>query len=356
MPLLTPEQVYADARSVGFSPSQATIITAITGAESGFDPRSHNPIPPDNSYGLTQVNMLGAMGPERRRQFGLSSNDQLYDPITNLRAAYKISSGGKNWRPWSTFTSGSYQQFLPRARAAAAKVGTNVKDNTAGWLAPLHGKLTVVTPFGKHGALWSKTGGEHTGIDYRAATGTPVYATAAGTVEAAGASGSGYGTWVKIKNAGGYETIFGHLSGASVKVGQKVTAGQNIGKSGATGNVTGPHLHYELRRDGVPVDPTTAGLAPAATPAGGSMVDQSGAIGGTGATSAGAQQVSFLSKVTGVDYVLTGTRNLLLEGTFVVLAAALVGGGIYRLFGPQIKAATGAVQSTGAKAAMAAAI
>jgi len=122
---LSPEEVYADARAAGFSAAQATIMTAIAGAESGFDPRAHNPKPPDNSYGLGQVNMLGRLGPARRKEFGLTSNEQLFDPLTNMRASYQISGHGKNWRPWTTYTHGTYKKYLGKAQAAAAKVGEN---------------------------------------------------------------------------------------------------------------------------------------------------------------------------------------------------------------------------------------
>lgn len=125
MATLSPEEVYADARAAGFSAAQATIMTAIAGAESGFNPKAHNPRPPDNSYGLGQVNMIGRLGPARREEFGLSSNEELFDPITNMRASYKISGGGKNWRPWTTFTHGTYKKYLGKAQAAAAKVGEN---------------------------------------------------------------------------------------------------------------------------------------------------------------------------------------------------------------------------------------
>jgi len=56
--------------------------------------------------------MLGAMGPERRERYGLSSNEDLFDPLTNLRVAYRLSNGGKNFSPWTTYTTGKYQQFL----------------------------------------------------------------------------------------------------------------------------------------------------------------------------------------------------------------------------------------------------
>jgi hypothetical protein len=93
------------AASAGFKGNNLVIAGALAGAESGFNPRSHNPVGRDNSYGLWQINMLGSMGPARRREFGLSSNEELFDPMKNAKAAWGISSGGKNWKPWSTWTS-----------------------------------------------------------------------------------------------------------------------------------------------------------------------------------------------------------------------------------------------------------
>lgn len=96
----------------GGSPAQAPVAAAIALAESGGNPQSHNAVPPDNSYGLWQINMLGSMGPSRRSQFGLSSDAQLFDPLTNAKAAVAISNNGSNFHPWSTFTNGAYKAHL----------------------------------------------------------------------------------------------------------------------------------------------------------------------------------------------------------------------------------------------------
>ncbi len=77
-------------------------------------------------------------------------------------------------------------------------------------------------------------------------TGTPVHSVAAGTVVSAGWDGS-YGNDVIVRHADGRYTLYGHLSQTLVSAGQSVTEGQQIGVSGATGNVTGPHLHFEVR-------------------------------------------------------------------------------------------------------------
>ena len=96
----------------------------------------------------------------------------------------------------------------------------------------------------------------HTGIDLVEKLGSPVYAADDGIVALVGSSGSGYGTYVVIAHSGGLDTLYGHLSAALVKVGQRVTQGQPVGLEGSTGNSTGPHLHFELRINQKPVDPS----------------------------------------------------------------------------------------------------
>ena len=102
-------QLKALASSVGMS--NPDVMAAIAMAESGGDPKQRNPIPPDNSYGLWQINMLGSMGPARRKSFGIISNSQLYDPVTNAKAAKKILDS-QGLKAWSTYTDGKYKKFM----------------------------------------------------------------------------------------------------------------------------------------------------------------------------------------------------------------------------------------------------
>jgi len=96
----------------------------------------------------------------------------------------------------------------------------------------------------------------HTGIDLVEPFASPIYAADDGVVALVGVSSSGYGNYVVIAHSGGLDTLYGHLSAALVKVGQPVTQGQPIGLEGSTGNSTGPHLHFELRINQKPVNPT----------------------------------------------------------------------------------------------------
>ena len=94
----------------------------------------------------------------------------------------------------------------------------------------------------------------HTGVDFGASEGTPIHAAEAGTVVSAGWMG-GYGNATVIQHAGSLATLYGHQSAILVSVGQHVSRGQIIGRVGCTGACTGPHLHYEVRVNGTPVNP-----------------------------------------------------------------------------------------------------
>ena len=94
----------------------------------------------------------------------------------------------------------------------------------------------------------------HSGLDFRTPTGTPIYTAGAGTVISAGRNG-GYGNMIEIDHGNGLTTRYAHLSRILVKKGTRVAAGSVIGKAGSTGRSTGPHLHYEVRRNGKPLNP-----------------------------------------------------------------------------------------------------
>lgn len=96
----------------------------------------------------------------------------------------------------------------------------------------------------------------HAGIDFRAGTGTPIKATGSGVVTKASRNG-GYGLMVIIDHGNGLTTRYAHMSRIMVKVGQTITKGKTIGKVGSTGRSTGPHLHYELRRNGKAINPSS---------------------------------------------------------------------------------------------------
>jgi murein DD-endopeptidase MepM/ murein hydrolase activator NlpD len=94
----------------------------------------------------------------------------------------------------------------------------------------------------------------HQGVDLSADYGTPVHAAADGVVVATGWEG-GFGIKVAVDHANGYQSWYAHLSRVAVRAGERVTKGQTIAFVGATGDATGPHLHYQLMLDGQPIDP-----------------------------------------------------------------------------------------------------
>ncbi|WP_306316651.1 MULTISPECIES: peptidoglycan DD-metalloendopeptidase family protein [unclassified Streptomyces] len=125
---------------------------------------------------------------------------------------------------------------------AAATTQASASTSDADYVKPVDGASGH--GYGSSGSMWSS--GSHTGADFSVPTGTAVKSIADGTVVSAG-DGGAYGNEIVIEHADGHFSEYAHLSSISVSEGAKVTAGQEIAKSGATGNVTGPHLHFEVR-------------------------------------------------------------------------------------------------------------
>jgi murein DD-endopeptidase MepM/ murein hydrolase activator NlpD len=123
---------------------------------------------------------------------------------------------------------------------------SDTTPSAAGFIWPVNGPVT--SPFGMR---WGRM---HEGIDIGVGYGTPIHAAAAGRVVYAGWM-SGYGNLVAIDHGGGVSTAYGHQSSIAVSVGQVVAQGQTIGYVGCTGHCFGPHLHFEVRINGAPVDP-----------------------------------------------------------------------------------------------------
>ena len=95
----------------------------------------------------------------------------------------------------------------------------------------------------------------HAGLDFTAPQGTPIYATADGRIKMAGFDNSGFGNHVIINHGYGYETLYGHMVRVKARSGNTIKRGEVIGYVGSTGKSTGPHCHYEVHRNGQPVDP-----------------------------------------------------------------------------------------------------
>jgi len=112
-------------------------------------------------------------------------------------------------------------------------------------------KPKVTAKYGIRGKMWNQT---HQGVDLGARTGTPVYASQSGEVHLVTTEPK-WGNRIILKHENGYQTLYGHLNSFDVKRGDIVTAGQVIGTVGSTGQSTGPHLHFEIRKDGQTVNP-----------------------------------------------------------------------------------------------------
>ncbi|MFI1363796.1 M23 family metallopeptidase [Streptomyces griseochromogenes] len=167
-----------------------------------------------------------------------------------IHPGLKLSLGGKSAR---TRTESPAPAQPSRPSDSGAQTFAPSAPST-GYTLPVDG-ATVGTGYHVAGSMWSS--GYHTGVDFVVPTGTFVKAVAAGTVVSAGWGGA-YGNQVVIRLNDGYYAQYAHLSQLSVSAGQTVTGGQQIGLSGATGNVTGPHLHFEIRTTpdyGSDVDP-----------------------------------------------------------------------------------------------------
>ena len=131
---------------------------------------------------------------------------------------------------------------------------SGVGRESGGMQAPVPGRITSNYGLRMHPILgYSRM---HRGIDFRASHGTPIVATTDGRVSRAGWAG-GYGRQVRIAHAGGLTTSYSHMSRIAASVGSRVRQGQVIGYVGSTGLSTGPHLHYELYRNGVAINPAS---------------------------------------------------------------------------------------------------
>ncbi|MET7684666.1 M23 family metallopeptidase [Streptomyces sp. NPDC005423] len=171
----------------------------------------------------------------------VSIGDSLAEKIDAQAAAQQQAAAEKKAEAEARARAAEQAKEERAAKERAARAAERKRLNT--FVTPVAGSY-VSTGYETGGSLWSS--GTHTGIDFHAATGTSVRAVGYGTVVEAGWGGA-YGDNVVIRMNDGTYTQYGHLSSIGVSVGQRVTTGQQIGLSGATGNATGPHLHFEAR-------------------------------------------------------------------------------------------------------------
>lgn len=187
----------------------------------------------------------------------VEKGETLWDIVRRYKIETKAVLAANNINDESKLKIGQ-ELILPGAKPVVIKKSSN-KNNRAGssevYMAsrssrsfnyPTKGRIT--SPFGYR---WGR---KHTGIDIAAPKGTPVYASASGRVTYAGWKG-GYGKCIMIDHGNGIQTLYGHNSVLVVSKGTQVKSGQQIAKIGSTGNSTGPHVHFEVRIKGTPVNP-----------------------------------------------------------------------------------------------------
>lgn len=151
--------------------------------------------------------------------------------------------------------AGAFERQLYRINTTRAQVERlNRTLALVPYRKPVIGEVEFTSGFGVRSDPFLGRPAMHTGLDFRAATGDPVRATANGKVVSSGWAG-GYGRMVEVDHGNGLSTRYGHLSEINVRVGEPIKIGQVIGAVGSTGRSTGPHLHYETRIDGDAVDP-----------------------------------------------------------------------------------------------------
>ncbi|MGW5036193.1 M23 family metallopeptidase [Streptomyces sp. JHA19] len=172
-----------------------------------------------------------------------------------LGASVVLGAGGA---VAAEMNSGTGAAAAVTAQSAAAKKAAAKK--AVSWVAPVE-KYSKSASFMQNGARWAH---KHSGQDFAVPTGTKVVAAHGGTVVKAGGNGAGdgpaYGNAIVIKHGNGTYSQYAHLSRVEVKIGQVVKTGQEIAKSGNTGNSSGPHLHFEIRKTanyGSAIDPVS---------------------------------------------------------------------------------------------------
>jgi len=199
----------------------------------------------------------------------LGTDRPLVQPLEDrvlLERGRSVSRSAARRTPERTRTRRTEQRPAPTRTEKPAKERTAEPAPTpvpAQWALPVAGGYRLTASFGQCSGLWSSC---HTGLDFAAPTGTPLRAVAGGVITEVGYAGA-YGIRTILELPDGTEVWYCHQTAAAVGAGSQVVPGQVIGSVGSTGNVTGPHLHLEVRPGGGdPVDPYAALSAHGATP------------------------------------------------------------------------------------------
>tara|TARA_A100001035_G_C27781572_1_gene502043 strand:- start:1325 stop:3178 length:1854 start_codon:yes stop_codon:yes gene_type:complete len=250
------EEIARAARAAGFPEDKIATMTAIAMAESSGDSQAinDNVNTGDLSFGLWQINMLGDMGPERRKLFGIKSNEELLDPLTNAKAAYKIYEL-QGYAAWSVYKSGKYRDYMVSAKKAAASTLERTQPEITQVDQSTRYKVNddVSSILGENAIITSTMGMQegfrnapHKGIDIACAAGLYISLTADAVVDGSRYD-KGYGYVVDLHvPSRGVHLRFAHNSKILIgKSGETVPAGTSFAITGNSGRSTGPHIHLE---------------------------------------------------------------------------------------------------------------
>jgi murein DD-endopeptidase MepM/ murein hydrolase activator NlpD len=183
--------------------------------------------------------------------------NEFKDMLSGMMGSGMQSSGGLSSSLSQLTSMLTLFPLIERLLSLAMEEEAGPLENTAGAASGQAANLSQAEPEGWPwgGVVTQAFHSGHIGVDFGVVVGTPIQTTMDGKVAYAGWNNEGYGNLVIVEN-GPYKTYYAHLSEVDVKVGDTIQAGSVVGLSGSTGNSTGPHLHYEVRENGTPIDPT----------------------------------------------------------------------------------------------------
>ena len=251
----SPEQIARIAKTAGIPDKHIPIMVSIALAESGGDIGArYNPEgnTGEDSYGLWQINMDPRYADERLKLFGIDNKKELFDPVTNAKAAYEIFKL-QGFDAWTVYRTGKYRNFLPAAKkAASARTQPTISrgvdsstrykvDDDVTQLLGGQSQAIITSTKGMQESFRTKP---HGGIDIACAAGLFISLTA--DAEVVGTkSGGGYGNVIDVWVASlGVQLRFAHNSRILISSG-KIPAGTSFAITGSTGRSTGPHIHLE---------------------------------------------------------------------------------------------------------------
>lgn len=243
-PNLTPNDLAARQAAMEF---EALLLTQLTAA---LNPTVDDA--EDNVFSSTSGDMYKQMFSEQIAKI-MANNGGVGVADTILQQLREKATAKSPALERAIQTAQAVQKEASAIPALKINAITEAEEMPTAWQAPLQGRIT--SDFGlRHDPINGQQRSHH-GIDIAAPRGTPIGAAGAGTVVFAGRRG-GYGNTVIVEQPDGKQTLYAHADQLLVNVGDVVDAGQTIATVGSTGRSTGPHLHFEVRENGQPVDPT----------------------------------------------------------------------------------------------------